>query len=290
VFGLPAAGAPRPTRAFEDPVLTAAVQRLVRDFPGVTGVFVQDLVGGAGAAYNARARFPAASTLKLAIAVEVMRSIESPPAPGSGTDALLRRMLVHSDNRAANELEVLLGGSTSGGSARVNALMRALGLTDSEMYGGYIIGTRLVEQRPIPIRVDADPGFGAGKYTTAYDLARLVTFVHLAAGGRGPLVTRLGGAVTPAEARYLLYWLVHSADHGKLDGLLPNAVVAHKSGWITQARHDNGVVYWPGGAFTVTVMTYSRSGVGESSDLLAARVARSALERLRAVANRRGNG
>ena len=50
---------------------------------------------------------------------------------------LLGRCSSHSDNAAANELEVWLAGSTSAGSDRVNATMRALGLTDSLMYGGY---------------------------------------------------------------------------------------------------------------------------------------------------------
>ena len=57
--------------------------------------------------------------------------------PGIRLDRLLRRMLMYSDSRAANELLVWLGGSTSGGSARVNASLRTLGLTDTDMYGGY---------------------------------------------------------------------------------------------------------------------------------------------------------
>ena len=53
----------------------------------------------------------------------------------------------------------------------------------------------------------------------------------------------------------------------------------HKAGWISYARHDAGLVYWPGGVFVAAVMT-TGSGVGASSDLLAARVARITLQRL----------
>ncbi len=188
-------------------------------------------------------------------------------------------MLVNSDNEAANRLEVWLAGSTSAGSARVNALLNALGLTDSLMYGGY--ETTRALQGPIPVRVDAQPRFGVGKYTTAWDLARLARAVHLAANGKGPLL-RLG--VTGSEARYLLRLLAQVADGGKLGRYLGStATLLHKAGWLEHARHDNGLVYFDGGAYVVTVLTWSQAGVGASADELAGRVAQAALQRFRSV-------
>ena len=282
VLGLAASAAPRLTASIEDPALRRTVRTLARKLPGIAGIYVQDLVTGRGAAWNARARFPAASTLKLAIAVEVMRGLRGPPAKGSSIDALMRSMLIYSDNGAANRLETVIGGSTSGGSAKVNAMMRSVGLHDSEMYGGYETEDRAIE-RAIPITSESQPSISRTKFTTAWDLGRLLRFVHLAAGGKGPLVRRIAG-FAPPEARYLLYLLAHVVDHGKLDRFLPrNAVVAHKAGWIATARHDNGLVYWPRGAFVATVMAWSPSGVGSSADLLAGRVARAALDRFRAL-------
>jgi beta-lactamase class A len=280
VYGLPPAGAPRPAGSRLDATLQRRLVALLRAYPGAAAAYIRNLRTGVGAAWNARARFPAGSTLKLAIAVEALRSLRGPPAPGSELDSLFRSMILYSDNRAANALETLFGGSTSGGSARVNALMRGLGLVDSEMYGGYEIEERAPAARPIPIAVDAQPAIPRGKYTSAADLARLVSYVHLAAGGRGPLIARAGGSFSPEEARYFLYLLVHVADHGKLDRFLPRtATVAHKAGWIDTARHDNGVVYWAGGSFAVAVMTYRPGGTGVSSDELAGRVAKAALAR-----------
>ena len=184
-------------------MLARTVRALVQRYGGTTGVYVQDLRTGRGAAWNARARFPAASTLKLAIAVTVLRSLDGKPAEGTRVAALLRQMLVFSDNASANDLEVWLAGSTSAGSDRVNATMRALGLNDSLMYGGYET-RRPAAATPIPIRVETQPGFGVGKYTTAWDLARLARAVYLAAAGKGPLLA-LG--VSGSEARYLL-WLL----------------------------------------------------------------------------------
>jgi beta-lactamase class A len=253
----------------------------VRSFPGASAVYVRDLRIGAGAAWNARARFPAASTLKAAIAVVALRSLHGKPKPGSYADTLLRRALIYSDNDAANSLEVLFGGSTSGGSAIVDALMHDLGLFDTEMYGGYERGTFGVS---IPRRVDEQPYWGVGKYTSAYDLAQLFADVHLATEGKGRLARR-NPAFTRSDARYLLYLLAHSSDHGKLDRFVhgTGAKVLHKAGWITTARHDAGLVYWRGGVFSVAVMTYG-AGVGTASDVLAGRVTRRTIDRLTAAA------
>jgi hypothetical protein len=281
VFGLARRARPCGTLGHLDGTLAQVIVPLVRSFPGASAVYVRDLTTGAGAAWNARARFPAGSTLKLAIAVEALRTLGGKPSPGSYADGLLRRALIYSDNVAANQLEVLFGGSTSGGSHRVNSLMRALGLTDSEMYGGYIPGT-LARRRPIPMRVDERPYYGVGKSTSAYDLAQLFAYVHLAAAGKGRLARRHPG-FTATDARYLLYLLAHVADRGKLDRFLDGrASSLHKAGWIAGARHDAGLVYWAGGVFAVAVMTHG-SGVGTWSDLLAGRVALRALNRFIAL-------
>lgn len=289
VYGLPRAGRPGGRiPSIQDGTLTRRLRSLARAFPGTAAVYVQNLRTGRGAAWNAAARFPAASTLKVAIALEVLRRERGRPAPGSSLDGLLRSMLVHSDNGAANALLVRLGGSTSGGASHVNALLRALGARNSLMYGGYEVLTAAA--RPIPVRVNEQPAIGIGKYTTAYDLARLHRALHLAARGRGPLA-RIGGSFTRHDARYLLWVLARVADHGKLDRFLPGSVsVLHKAGWIRQARHDAGLVYWRGGVFVVAVMTWNARGVGRGSDVLAGKTAAAALERFRALGREAPDG
>jgi beta-lactamase class A len=278
VRGLPLPSEPgvlRPTT--EDSVLARRLRTLAQNFPGIAAVYVQDLQTGRGAAWNARARFPAASTLKLPIAIEVLRALGHRPAAGSSLDRLLWSMLVYSSNEAANSLLVWLGGSTSSGAYRVNALMRSLRVQDSLMYGGY--ETAIAAARPIPLQVNEQPAFDGGKYTTAWDLARLHRFVGMAARGIGPL-THTSGTFGKRDARYLLWILAQVADHGKLDRYLsPRATVPHKAGWIGTARHDAGVVYWQSGSFSVAVMTWNPNGVGSSSDILAGRVARSTRDR-----------
>ena len=280
VFGLPESARPRVVAARRDPVLSRQLSALTSDYAGTAAYYVQSLTGGAGAAWNAKARFPAASTLKLAIAATVLAEHSGVPPPTSRLDGLLHEMIVPSDDAAANSLLVWLGGSTSSGALRVNALMRSIGLTDSLMYGGY--ETRTLSGR-IPVRVDQAPAFGVGKYTTASDMTSLWRGVWLASGGRGPLRSAQPG-LTTADARYLLWLLAHVRDTRKLDRSLRGTrgvAVLHKAGWISAARHDTGLVFWPGGVFVVGVMTWRSSGVSVSSDVLAGRVAALTFERLR---------
>lgn len=289
VMGLPQAARPvnRPLRL--DRQLERDLRRLVDGYPATAGVFVENLATGAGAAWNARATFPAASTLKLAIAVTLLGRLEGPPERGSQLDALLRQMLIPSDNEAANTLLVRLGGSTSGGGAIVDAAMRAIGLERTEMYGGYILGTstappsRGAAGGEVPLNVVSQPYWGAGKSTTALDLAELFRAVWLSSGGLGPLM-RSGSGVTPAESRYLLYALARVGDRGKLArvvGSSPGVIVMHKAGWIDAARHDAGLIVWRGGILVAAAMTYRPAGTGVREDVFAGRVAAAALRRFR---------
>lgn len=280
VFGLPSASRPRVVRARQDPVLARRLRALARDSSGITGYYVQSLTGGSGAAWNAKARFPAASTLKLAIATTVLAEHPGLPPPGSHVDRLLREMIIPSDDASANALLIWLAGSTSSGAYRVNALMRSIGLTDSLMYGGYL--TRTLADT-IPVRVDLQPSFGVGKYTTAWDMTSLWRAIWLASGGEGRLRTRQAG-FTPADARYLLWILAHVTDAPKLDASIRRdrgVAVLHKAGWISSSRHDTGLVFWRGGVFVAGVMTWSSGGAGLASDRLAGRVAALTLDRLR---------
>jgi hypothetical protein len=145
------------------------------------------------------------------------------------------------------------------------------------MYGGYLIEDSLVRSA-IPLEISGRPYF-VGKATTAWDLARLERALHLAAGARGALIWRFRGAFTPGDARYLLYLLAHSQTRGGLNGARGAATVLHKAGWITKARHDSGLLYTPNGAFVIAVLTWNGRGVGSLSDLLATRIALSALHR-----------
>jgi beta-lactamase class A len=287
VFGLPATARPRAARSRNDVRLARQLRALAAGHRGATGIYVQSLTSGAGAAWNAKARFPAASTLKLGIATAVLAEHSGIPPPGSRLDGLLREMIVPSDDAAANELLVWLAGSTSAGGQQVNALMRSIGLVDSIMYGGYLV--RSLSSR-IPVRVEQQPAFGVGKYTTARDMTSLWRALWQATENRGVL-RRARPGLTRADARYLLWLTAHVRDQPKLDRRVSkggDVAVLHKAGWISTARHDTGLVFWRGGVFVAGVMTWNGNGAGRSSDVLAGRVAEIALARFRDLARRGG--
>jgi hypothetical protein len=211
-------------------------------------------------------------------------------------------MIVPSDDEAANELLVWLGGSTSAGGFRVTALLRSLRLADSAMYGGYeVVGSARAGSDAripaasspgagIPVRVDEQPAFGIGKYTTAWDMASLWRALWLASESRGPLPSAQPG-LTRDEARYLLWLLAHVRDLPKLDRHVsqsPEVAVLHKAGWISTARHDTGLVFWRGGVLVAAVLTWSPSGATLAADRFAGRVAATALQRSRERARGRG--
>ena len=282
VYGVPAGSRPRVVASRLDATLQRKLTRMARSYQGTAGYYVQSLTGGWGAAWNAKARFPAASTVKLAIAATVLSEYRGIPASGSQLDSLLGEMIIPSDDSAANSLLVWLGGSTSSGAYQVNDLMRSIGLRDTLMYGGYL--TRTLSSR-IPVGVDQEPNFGVGKYTTASDMTSLWRALWLASGGQGPLRASRPG-LTPADARYLLWLTAHVRDQPKLDtsiGSERGVCVFHKAGWISDARHDTGLVFWKGGVFVAGVMTWRSWGVSTSSDRLAGRVAALTLQRLRRI-------
>ena len=289
VLGLPPGARPVERALRLEPRLERDMRRIATGYPGTAAVYVEDLATGAGAAWNARATFPAASTLKLAIAVTLLARADGPPAPGSELDDLVRRMLIPSDNEAANTALVRLGGSTSGGGALVDAELRRVGLERTVMYGGFIIGTALgvpargLASRGVPLTDVSQAQWGVGKATTALDLARLYRAIWLESAGLGPLA-RAGSGLSPAEARYLLYVLSRVGDRGKLArrlGEAPGLVVMHKAGWVDAARHDAGLIAWRGGIVVAVAMTHRASGAGVRADVLAAEVAQAALRRFR---------
>ena len=257
---------------FVDPRLQRDVDRLVAGMPAITGVYVQHLLTGCGASYNADAQFPAASTLKAAILVDAVRRGRS-----ARLGPVLDRMVVDSDDVAANSvLADLGGGSTTAGAASVTDTLADLGLSRSLVRRGYLLDSR----RPLPVETSASPALFTNFITTPFELARLMVAVHRGAVGRGG-VARLGIGAGTARAE-LLARLLDVRDRTKLAAGLPASVpLAHKTGYNEQVKHDGGIVYLRSGPVAVAAMTWSASGVGDfSGDRFIAEVARAARARL----------
>jgi len=232
---------------------------------------VQHLVTGCGAALNADAQFPAASTLKAAILVEAVRRARGSPAADEG--ALLDRMVVDSDDRAANDVLAEVGGG-----AAVTATLGQLGLERSLIRAPYLIED--ARRTPLDLSTVAQPALRTNFVTTPYELARLMVAVHRGALGIGGL-RRLG--LSPRAVRVqILRRLLEVRDAGKLAaGLASGVPIAHKTGYNRQVKHDAGIIYLRRGPVVAVAMTWSASGVDDArGDAFIAAVARDAARRL----------
>jgi Beta-lactamase enzyme family len=254
VHGLPRTGfLARPARA-TDPGAQAALRRLGG---GSRSAWLRHLGTRRAASWNAGATFPAASTLKLAILLASMARSSGDPVRG-GPWSTYRRLVFDSSNRAANELLVRMGGSTSSGGHIVNGFVAGLGARSTDMYGGYLLepGERRLAETP-PAAVESQPGYPTGKHTSAHDLGAMLTALVQAAAGRGP-APRLG--LTAREARCALWLLLHARYAGLFAPASPFAV-AHKAGWLPNVQHDAAVVFTPRGPLVAVTMNYGSGGV-----------------------------
>ncbi|MCU0308662.1 MAG: class A beta-lactamase-related serine hydrolase [Thermoleophilia bacterium] len=266
-----------------DPRLQAEVDRLVGGLPAVAGVWAQHLATGCGAARNAGAAFPAASTLKVPILLEALRRARGRPGPGLA--ALLDRMVIDSDDRAANTVLVRIGGGDPfAGAAAVTRTMARIGMGASVVRAPYTIEDppRGEQARPLVVAAESTPELFTNYVTTPRDLGQMMLAVHQGALGRGP-VRRLG--LPPAVVRReVTTRLLGVRDATKLAQGVPSGVpLAHKTGFTRQVKHDAGIAYLRRGPILVVVMTWSRDGVDDATgDPFIARVGQAAVRRLQA--------
>jgi beta-lactamase class A len=253
-----------------DPRLQSDVEHLAAGLPAISGVYVEHLVSGCGAAINADAQFPGASTLKAAILLEAVRRAGGrPPADLAG---LLDEMVELSDDRAANDVLARVGGGPA-----VTATLAAMGLGRSLVRRPYILDDA---RRPLVPDATVQPELRTNFITTPYELARLMVAIQRGALGRGVL-PRLG--VSSAAIRtQVIPRLLAVRDTTKLAaGLPPGTPLVHKTGYTKEVKHDAGIAYLRSGPVVAAVMTWSAAGVSDASgDRFIADVARAAARRL----------
>jgi beta-lactamase class A len=234
--------------------LATAIRTRIASVPGAeVAVSYRDLASGDSLDINAVADFHAASTMKIPVMLEVLRSVEggrlgldqgillvnrfhsivdgSPYSLDAGDDSdslvyslvgqrvpvreLMERMIVRSSNLATNALIALVGAD------RANATAHALGASHIRVLRG----------------VEDIKAYDAGlnNTTTSADLAVLLQKIE-------------GGEALGAEsARLMKEILLRQEFNDEIPaGLPPGTPVAHKTGSITATLHDAAIVYPPG--------------------------------------------
>jgi beta-lactamase class A len=233
-----------PPRAADD-ALDGRLDALGRAFNGYAAIWVHDLVRGTSAGWNADARFPAASTVKLGVLLAALQHLRRPER--SALDYDLRAMIGWSSNLAANLLVERFGAS-----AAESALRRA-GAYRSTFPQGYRVGTARAD-------VEDQPPLVSGRVTTARDLGRILYVLHACARGSAAGLRATG--LDRHRCAYALQLLLASELRGGNIGLVRPFVarripVAQKNGWLEDARHTAAIVYAPSGPKIVVVLTYA---------------------------------
>jgi beta-lactamase class A len=240
------------------------VAERIRAVPGAeVAVSYRDLATGDSLDIGADVDFHAASTMKIPVMLEVLRSVEagrlrldqpvllvnrfqsivdgSPYSLDAGEDSdslmytrigtavpvreLMERMIVRSSNLATNALIALVGAE------QANATAHALGASHIRVLRG----------------VEDGKAYAAGmnNTTTSADLAVLLARIER------------NEALGAASARLMKEILLRQEFNDAIPaGLPPGTPVAHKTGSITATLHDAAIVYPPGRpAYVLVVLT-----------------------------------
>ena len=244
--------------------LRQQVEQRIQSVPGAeVAVSFRDLASGEVLDIKADVDFHAASTMKIPVMLEVLRSAEAgrisldqgvllvnrfhsivdgtPYALSAGDDSassvyarvgervpvreLMERMIVRSNNLATNALIALVGAE------QANATARALGATHIRVLRG----------------VEDGKAYAAGRNntTTSADLAVLLERIER------------GEALKPESVRLMKEVLLRQEFNDEIPAGVPKGTpVAHKTGSITATLHDAAIVYPAGRApYVLVVLT-----------------------------------
>lgn len=272
---LPPSAASKPARTRGDRGLSTRLAAAGLGFDGYGAFHTERFADGIVAGWNDDARFPAASTVKLAVMVEAAHRYGLAATSPVRDD--VERAAFWSSNLAANRLLEMIGrGRVGGGVAAAESRLRALGATSSTYPGEYRVGTSHAG-------APRQPPLDTERVTTARDLATVLRRIHLAA--TGDTSARRATGMSASTARTLLRMLLESAAVGDNVGLIrpflpAGTPAAQKHGWLSDARASAAIVYRPDGPVILVVMGYRGTGLSlAQGQALGAKAARVALRR-----------
>jgi beta-lactamase class A len=249
-----AANSSAPTRI--DRTLSTQLAAIGLGFNGYAAIHLERFAAGTVAGWNDDAKFPAASTVKLAVMIEAAHRFGLQPSSPVLYD--VEQAAGWSSNLAANRLLKLIGGGgVSKGVVVAESRLHTLGATSSTYPGEYRVGT---SARGAP----RQPPLTTQRVTTARDLSTVLRAIHLAAIGTRSGIEATG--LSPAAARVMLRSLLQSQPVGDNIGLIrpflpPNTPAAQKNGWISDSRATAAIIYLTDGPAIVVVMGFRSGGL-----------------------------
>ncbi len=225
--------------------LEARVEEIISRLDGVMGVAILDLTDGRILLRNADHVFPAASSIKLAILLELYRQDQEARAGAQGK-AKLGDIYIFDSKDLVEDSQIMAGLSTgvtrltnrdlaqftvavSEGRENVNAMLRGLGLSKV-----------MLRRKMMDV---AAARRGEENVATPQEMVRLLEAIH-----KGKVLNKK----STAEFIKQLSTLKESY----IPRCLPNGIqVANKPGNLEGVRTDSGIVFVPNRPFAISVMT-----------------------------------
>lgn len=240
-------------------------------FDGISGLYLLDLQTaqeihflyrqGEDLPTSPDLAFTAASIIKIPIMVSSFRRVDN---PSEETQNLIFLMIDKSGNEAADWLmdRVITTGITPG-PLGVTADMETLGLQSTFLAGYFYAGAPLLTRIETPANQRTDVLTDPDLYnqTTPSEIGILLADIyHCAESGGGSLIAAFSGAITQAECRTMIDYLLQNRIAVLFEAGTPDGTkIAHKHGWVsdiygvTKTVGDAGIIYTPGGDFVLVI-------------------------------------
>jgi D-alanyl-D-alanine carboxypeptidase (penicillin-binding protein 5/6)/beta-lactamase class A len=274
--------------ASQEPSLADRLLPLIQAHRGRVAIALKHLDSGESYEYHADEEMPTASLIKFPIMLEVYQQVadgkiklsdmvtlrEADKVPGSGIltyhfsagatfplrDAV-RLMMAYSDNTATNLVLDKVG------IKNVNERMAAWGCPKTKLNAKVFRGSTT------SVSPERTKKFGLGS-TTAREMVSLLERLHA------------GKLVSPKACEEMIGHMKKCEDKDKLKRFLPAGTqVAHKTGSVSDAKTDAGILYLPGGPVAICVLTAEnqdrRYAADNAASILIGRIAEQVNEHYR---------
>lgn len=241
-------------------VLDQMLRDTLDDHPGlIGGIFIKNLHTGDELGINADVAYTGLGVLKIAVAEEAYRILDSPLDPEI-TDWLSDTLSASSSNSKTNLLlnDVIGNGDSYQGAENLTDSMSYLGLRNTFMAAPYD-----EEEVPLAIvtpansRADITAEPDPSMQTTPLDVGLLLEMIYQCSHDSGALMVAYPGALAADECNQMIEWMSANRIDSFIEAGVPMGTqIARKHGWIGDTHADAALVFSPGGDFVLVVFLY----------------------------------